>query len=178
MTVMQRAKRWASWQVGVACVVGAVAALGYVSHTPPSQPISAEEDDGVAVVGGELIVRYHNVRKRYCRITVTRWLVDEHRTVEGRREDLWIPISMGSAPPIEVGDAHFAVAMSVPPWVKPGLYRFTAVADYECGLFSWTNPTSTQSPRATVTLVRPDANAPPQVVVAPGAVTVVPGVKP
>ncbi len=176
--VQQNLRRWLSWRVAAACLVGAIGAMGYMSHMPPAHTISATEDDGAAVIGGQLVVRYHTTHQRYCRTMVARWLVDENRVFGGEPEDLWVPISAGSSPPIKNGDNRFAIAMSIPSWVTPQLYRFVAVTDYDCGLFSWLNPPSTQSPSLMVQVMKPQVDSQPQVVMALGPVMVVPAVKP
>ena len=162
----------------VTAAVVLAGSMTYNSVSPPANMLSAMEDDGLSVVGGQMIIKYHAIRRRYCRNSVTRWLFNPDFEVDGQRETLWIALDSGAAPPVDRGDQHYALALTIPLTVRPGTYHYTATTDYSCGLFSWLEPATERTPDMTVQLVRPDAETPPQIVVAPGAVTVVPGAKP
>ncbi len=161
--------------VVVTAAVVLAGSMAYNSVSPPSRMLSATEDDGVAVIGGQMVIKYHNVKRRYCRNNVTRWLYNPSFLIDGQPTPLWIPLGMSAAPPIALGDQRYAVALTIPPTALPGdNYHYTATTDYSCGLFNWLEPPSVRSPDMVVRLVRPTPDTPPRIEIAPpgGAVTV------
>lgn len=162
------------WCVGAVLAGGFI--LTYQSSRPPSHMLSATEDDGSAVIGGQLVVLYHNSKSRFCRNNVTRWLYDPAFKVADVVMPLWVPLGTSAAPPVGLGDQRYALALVIPPTAMAGEYHYTATTDYDCGMFSWLQPPSVRSPDMTVRLVKPTPDAAPQIVLTPpgAAVTVVP----
>ncbi|MGI4939983.1 MAG: hypothetical protein ACRYHQ_05375, partial [Janthinobacterium lividum] len=161
------------WFVGAILAGGFI--LSYQSTKPPSHMLGATEDDGVAVIGGQMVVKYHNLKQRYCRNNVTRWLYNPEFKIGDDAITLWIPLGTSAAPPVALGDQRYALGLTIPQTTLSGTYHYTATTDYSCGVFSWLEPPSVRSPDLIVQIVKPTPDSPPQIVVAePNGVTVVP----
>lgn len=174
---LMRRGRWKTYAAALALGLGVGNAVGFAT-TPqaPIQLLEVREVDGVAIVGRRLDLYFRLVKHADCDARVSRWLW-EWAMVDGEFVKRKIPLVMPPVNPIiPVGkETSYILSVPIPPDLRPGQYFYESETRDGCGWGSKLLPESVrQSPSVAVYLTDPSPADPPEVVSAPGPVTVVP----
>ena len=97
-----------------------------VDRQVPMTVVHAEAINKNVVPGGTVLVRYNVVRHRSCAVRLEQVIFDADRV----RYPL--EIEEYFADPGPIGEEHFAVPISVPHNINPGVARYRAFRQYQC----------------------------------------------
>lgn len=177
LTRLARKGRWKTYAVALALGLGVGNGIGIATQPKaPIQVLEIREVDGVAIAGRRLDLYFRLVKRADCNARVYRWLWS-WAMVEGEFVKKKVPIVMEPVNPIiPVGvETSYILSIPVPQDLQPGHYFYESETRDGCGWGSRFLPESVRySPPIPVYLADPSPMDPPQVIPAPGPVTVVP----
>lgn len=167
--VLATTTRWVAFCIAMGCI-GTIAGW-WSAQRPPLIVTDLHEADGVAVRGDWLELDVSLTRMRLCDAHVDRWL---WRDDAGLRT--WVPLPRVASPPTVLNvPTRYRVWLPVPGNIPAGRWHYLSRTWDECAS-PWTliPPTVRESRDVPVLILDPPDDAPAQIIVAPGPVTVLP----